>query len=115
MTTLLLADLVIQIKHKYGYIRKHGKKYIYDGDRPVDIFIEITQDDIENERKMAEANYFDNYLEFICCYRKIAEKLLDFDAFVMHGTAIEVENKGIIFTALREPVKPHICFTGKKC
>ncbi len=100
MTTLLLADLVIQIKHKYGYIRKHGKDYIYEGDRPVDIYIEITQEDIENERKMADGNFFDNYLEYICAYRKIANEIIKFDAFVMHGTVISVEDRGIIFTAL---------------
>lgn len=100
MTKLLLADLVIEIKHKYGLIHKNGKDYFYNGDRPTDIYIEITQEDIEKERQLSVVPAFDNYLEYICAYRKIADRLLEFDAFVMHGTVIEVENKGIIFTAI---------------
>ena len=100
MTKLLLADLVIEIKHKYGYIYKYGREYLYEGDRPTDIYIEITQEDIENERRMTDQPFFENYLEYICAYRKIADRLLEFDAFVMHGTVVEVEDKGIIFTAV---------------
>ena len=100
MTKLLLADLVIQIKHTYGYIRKHSKAYIYDGDRPTDIFISISEKEIADEREISENKINIGYLEYICAYRKIANELLKFDAFVMHGTVIEVENKGIMFTAL---------------
>lgn len=100
MTKLLLADLVIQIKHNYGYIRKYSKAYIYDGDRPTDIFISISEKEIADEREISENKINIGYLEYICAYRKIANELLKFDAFVMHGTVIEVENKGIMFTAL---------------
>lgn len=100
MTKLLLADLVIEIKHNYGYIRKYSKSYIYDGDRSPDIFISISEEDIAEEREISENKINIGYLEYICAYRKIATELLKFDAFVMHGTVIDVENKGIVFTAL---------------
>lgn len=100
MTKLLLADLVIEINNKYRYIPKKCADYIYDGDKPTDIFVKVSEQEIEKERNSSDVEYHDAYLEYICAYRQIATKLLDFDAFVMHGTVINVENKGIIFTAL---------------
>lgn len=100
MIKLLLADLVIEIENKHGYIRNHTTDYAYNGDREADIFIEVPQEEIDNERKASTLAFPDCYLEYICAYRKIATELLKFDAFVMHGTVIDVENKGIVFTAL---------------
>ena len=100
MIKLLLADLVIEIDNKYGYLRKHTQDYAYDGDRPVDIHIKVSDEEIAAEKAQNDIKFHDCYLEYICAYRQIASKILDFDAFVMHGTVIDVEDKGIIFTAL---------------
>ncbi|MBQ3548028.1 MAG: hypothetical protein IJA44_06110 [Clostridia bacterium] len=101
MIKILLADLVIEVDNKYNYIRKLSENYAYEGDRPTDIFISVSEEDLNKERDDSVNKKFHNaYLEYICAYRKIANELLKFDAFVMHGTVIEVENKGIMFTAL---------------
>ena len=100
MFKLLLADLVIEIDNRYGYIRNHTTDYAYNGDRKSDVFIKVSNEEILEERTSVTADFPDCYLEYICAYRKIANELLKFDAFVMHGTVIEVENKGIMFTAL---------------
>lgn len=39
------------------------------------------------------------YLEFICCYRHIAERLADFDAFVFHSAALAVDRRAYLFAA----------------
>ncbi len=100
MTKLLLADLVIEIDNRYDYIPTNCADYIYNGDKPTDIFVKVSEQELEKERNSSETQFPTGYLEYICAYRQIATKLLDFDAFVMHGTVIKVENKGIIFTAL---------------
>ena len=100
MTKLLLADLVIEIDNQYCYTYNKCANYIYKGDRPTDIFVKVSEQEIEKERNSSDVEFPNGYLEYICAYRQIANKLLDFDAFVMHGTVINVENKGIIFTAL---------------
>jgi len=39
------------------------------------------------------------YCEGACLYRSIAEQLPTIDGFVFHGAAVEIEGKGVIFTA----------------
>ena len=39
------------------------------------------------------------YLEFICAYRHIAERLADFDAFVFHSAALYVQERAYLFAA----------------
>ena len=40
-----------------------------------------------------------DYLEYICVYRHIAERLPDWDAFVFHGVAMGLEGLAYLFTA----------------
>lgn len=100
MIKILLADLVIEIDNKYDYLREFCNGYLYSGDKPSDIFVKITDEDITAQRNAAEEEHTDEYLESIAVYRKIADEVLNFDAFVMHGTVVRVEDKGIMFTAV---------------
>ena len=100
MIKILLADLVIEIDNKYDYISEKCSDYLYTGDRETDIPIKVTEEEII-EQKNASTEFFTNeYLEYLITYRKIADEILNFDAFVMHGTVIKVEDKGIMFTAV---------------
>lgn len=100
MIKILIADLVIEIDNKYDYIVKYCNNYLYDGDRKTDIFIKITEEDIIAQRNASEEDFENDYLEYVAVYRKIADEILSFDAFVMHGTVIKVNNTGIMFTAI---------------
>ena len=100
MIKILLADLVIEIDNKCDYFRDFCNDYLYDGDKPTDIFVKVTEEDIIAQRNAAEEDHTDEYLESIAAYRKIADEILKFDAFVMHGTVVKVEEKGIMFTAV---------------
>ncbi|MBR4173106.1 MAG: hypothetical protein IKR46_01905, partial [Clostridia bacterium] len=63
-------------------------------------WVEITEKDIDFERGRANLDeYSDAYLETLAVYRKISEKLLDFDTFLMHGVALGLDGNGYIFTA----------------
>ncbi|MGN0183255.1 MAG: hypothetical protein ACI4DP_12745 [Candidatus Ornithomonoglobus sp.] len=44
-------------------------------------------------------NYSDSYLETLAVYRKIADKLLDYDTILFHGSVIAVDGIGYLFTA----------------
>ena len=48
--------------------------------------ISVSDEELNAERVLNRRS--NNYLEFICIYRKIAELLPNHDAFVMHGAAI---------------------------
>ena len=99
MVKLLMADLVVEIDNLYPYIPRYCKDYFYDGDRPTDISVAVTEEEILKEQAASEIKMHKAYVEFICAYRKIAYQLLKFDAFVMHGAVIRVEDKGIAFLA----------------
>ena len=41
----------------------------------------------------------DEYLETLAVYRKIAEKMIDYDTILFHGSVIAVDGIGYLFTA----------------
>ncbi len=66
----------------------------------VDFEVTISQDDIEYERaKNSGGDYSDGYLETLAVYRKIAERMIEFDTFLIHGSCIAIDGQGILFTA----------------
>ena len=75
-------------------------KYIVEG--PTEKEIYITEEDIEEERKKTnpiDVNLQNDYLETLAVYRKIAEAILEYDTFLMHGAVVAYENSAYMFTA----------------
>lgn len=92
---------------------------------PVDFTVQIRQADIDNERirsarekipegpndhirtgsgceKPSEGQQTalsDAYLETLAVYRKIAEKMPDYDTVLMHGSCVAVDDAGYLFAA----------------
>ena len=74
-----------------------------------DFRIEITPSDIVFEReKSAQADkaeeraiqfYSDGYLETLAAYRKIAERMPEYDTVLFHGSCVAVDGAGYLFTA----------------
>jgi len=120
--TIELAGRRIRVEALYDSVRELCKDYIVgenvakatslSADCPdetaPDFVITITQEDIERERVYsaeqdaregrASSNWGDAYLETLAVYRKIATKMLDYDTLLMHGSAIEVNGRAVIFT-----------------
>ncbi len=95
MFTIRLAELNIRINNKYEYVKNLCADYIIIG-RP-HFYIEVTDAEIEAERQLAENDI--GYLEALAIYRKIAEKIVEYDGFLMHGAVISVNDCGIAFLA----------------
>ncbi len=96
MFKVKLADLVIGIDNKYPYTRDLCRGYITDS-ACVDFRISASDKQI-----MAEDNgdgFPVGYLESLALYRKIAEKIIEYGGFLMHGVTLSVEGRGVIFTA----------------
>ncbi len=74
-----------------------------------DFSAETTQADIDYEREKSAREdraenlpvreYSDGYLEILAVYRKIAEKMPDYDTFLFHGSAVAVDGRAYVFTA----------------
>ena len=102
-----IADITIKITSLYEDIHEYCRDY--RSDEEPDFTVEISQTDIDFERKksarenIAEGrkiiNYPDGYLEELAVYRKISEKMLEYNTFLFHGSAVAVDGAGYIFTA----------------
>lgn len=74
-----------------------------------DFKVETSQPDIDYEREKSAAenrkegipirNFSDEYLETLAVYRKIADKMLESDTILFHGSVIAVDGIGYLFTA----------------
>lgn len=72
----------------------------YAGSGEACFAIETGSADIAYERAHADSpGYSDGYLEALAIYRKIAEKMPEYDTFLFHGSAIAVDGQAYIFTA----------------
>lgn len=105
--TIKLADINIGINSIYDEVFELCRDYLsYE---KASFWVEITARDIEYERetsrreaefeKIPYADFSDAYLETLAVYRRIAEMLLDFDVFLMHGAALGLDGNAYLFTA----------------
>ena len=105
--TVKLADINIGINSIYNEVFELCRDYLsYE---EASFCIEIAARDIEYEREMSRreaelekipyADFSDAYLETLAVYRRIAEMLLDFDVFLMHGAAVGLDGNAYLFTA----------------
>ena len=102
-----LADKCIQISSVYPLVHKLCSDYHDDGQ--ADFAIEICQADIDFERERSKRedeaqglpcrSFSDAYLETLAVYRKIAERMPDFDTVLFHGSCVSVDGVGYLFIA----------------
>lgn len=95
MIRLKLADFVVEVKNRYDYIETMCCDYITQ-EKP-DFKVLASDEEILKEAT-AEIN-FPPYLETLAIYRKIAEKMPDFNGVLMHGVVLRVKNRGIMLCA----------------
>lgn len=99
-----IADLYIEINNLYPKLDQLCDSYRVDNPPYIDFSVDITKEDIIKERDYNisygnDCSYSPRMTEFFVAYRKICEKILNYNAFLMHGALIEYENRGYLFTA----------------
>ena len=97
-----IANTVIGIETVHVLPFALSRKFLTD-EEP-DIRINSTQNDIDVEKPLYEAENgltasWDGSVEVTVVLRKVAESILDRGAFVIHGSAIAVDNEAYLFTA----------------
>lgn len=95
MFNVRLAELNICIDNKYSYIEDMCRDYVTE--LPVDFTISATDEEIKAEA--TDDGYSLEYLETLAIYRKIANKIVEHDGFLMHGVVMSVDNTGIALCA----------------
>lgn len=103
-----IAGMRFSVNTQYEYSRNLMAQYFTDS--PCEHVLHITQDDIDHERQLvcedddsidpSLANVSDSYLESIAVLRKMADYVCEHGRLLMHGSAIAIDGKGYIFTAL---------------
>ena len=91
------ADFKIEYDNMYDMFASQCADYI--SEEEPDFKIELTEQDINSERELADGEFSNSYLETIAFYRKLADILPSKNAFVLHSAFFEVEGEGIAFAA----------------
>ncbi len=95
MFVVCLAELNIAIDNKYDYIKAMCRDYITDNKS--DFCVSATDEEIQAEDK--GTGFDKGYLESLAIYRKIAEKVPEYNGFLLHGVVAEVHKCGVAFLA----------------
>ena len=105
--TISLAGVNIGISAVSEKMRLYCRQYVTDA-QP-DFYVTTTDEDIAFEQEKSDrektlegiplVQYPRPYLESLAIYRKIAEKMLDYNTILFHGSALSVDGQGFLFTA----------------
>ena len=105
--TYNFAGKAVKINSLFKDVHEYCSEYLCECSP--DISVSVTQQDIEYERKKSIKNdiaegrsireWSDGYLEELAVYRKIAEKMPEYDTFLFHGSAVAVDGQCYLFTA----------------
>lgn len=105
--TYEFAGKTVEVLSVYERVHQYCADYI--SDREPDFSVQTCEADFayEKERELKTAATEQRppvygsapYLEELAVYRKIAEKMPDYDTFLFHGSVIAVDGQGYLFTA----------------
>lgn len=93
-----IAEFKIKINNHYPFSEKFCKNYIINS-CDFDFEINVSEKEILDEQNSSETIFPLDYCESIVIYRKIAQNLYKYNAFVLHSVAISVDGNGYLFLA----------------
>lgn len=96
--TYTLAGHTVCIESIYDLVQQMCAAY--GSTLPAEATITITPEDLEFETSQSQqANPDLAYLETLAVYRKLANRMLDWNVLLFHGSAVAVDNRCYLFTA----------------
>ncbi len=99
---LKIADKVILIKNVNDNVKERCGGFVTRSEG-YDFSVTTDSENIRREREIngdeSGERFGDEYLEYIALNRKLAEKMLDYDTFLMHGSVVCVGDDAFMFTA----------------
>ena len=100
MFQIEVAGLVIRIDNRLSFVEKMCKDYITSPDRPADITVSVSEEELRREIERAPDLFFDDgYGEVVSVYEKISIALPAYEAFVMHSSVVAVDGGAFAFAA----------------
>lgn len=98
MFKIKIADINVLVHNKYEFTRAFCKDYLTDEER-TDLEVSCTDEEIMEEVKASGIEMSPEFVESVCIHRAIAERLAEFDAFLLHSALIECDGVGVAFAA----------------
>ena len=108
-----IAGLVVQVQSLYETTAVYCRNYLTE--KAATVYIAVAEEDLAFEQHMLDIEareegmklrkFTPPFLERAAIQRKIAEELLKYDTFLLHGSTVAVDGKAYLFTAA--------CGTGK--
>ncbi len=102
-----LGGKAVEIKSVYDEIHAMCREYLTE--KAADFTVETSLPDIDYEREKSASedrkegipvrNFSDSYLETLAVYRKIADRMTEYDTILFHGSCVAVDGEGYLFTA----------------
>lgn len=93
-----VAGLTVELNNRYDHIVRLARDYTAPDSEP-DFSVFATDEELEEERRASNYNFDNGYLESIVLYRKIAEQLPRYNAYVFHGAVLGIDGEAYAFTA----------------
>ena len=105
--TYKIADRIIEIDSVYNGVHDYCRGFRCDG--IPDFTVTTTEADVEYQSQKAYEfavakglpliKWQDSYLEQIAVYKRLAEKMPEYDTFMFHASAVAVDGVAYLFTA----------------
>jgi len=100
MFDIKIANVLVRIDNRYGYVLHLCRDYVVETEAEPDILVRIDEEELRSEIASVDHEVPPFYAEAICIYRKICHQLPErFGAFLMHSAVIEYEGRGYAFAA----------------
>ncbi len=95
-----IAGLTVDFQNQYSHLEMLCKDYLCQDNSLPEITIRVSQEEIEKENTLSQGQFPPGYLESICAYRRFCLEMLKFDGMFFHSAVIQVNGKGIAFSAV---------------
>lgn len=98
MFKIKIAGINVLVDNKYKYFEYLCRDYI-TRDEHTDFSVSADDEAISEEIRCADIHTDAAYAESVCLHREIAERLAEYDAFLLHSALIECDGTGVAFAA----------------
>ena len=103
-----IADAEIEIAFTENYTEIICRDYEVKAEGKPDFVIEVTDEEVEREKKKSEPGASKGIIESLAIYRKLCEKILDRNCVLFHCSAVAVMEKHTCLRLQAEQENPRI-------
>lgn len=94
-----IADVVFDLWYQSAYVEKLCADYEVAESEKAEFSIDVTAEDIALEKSRSEGGFQEKAYESLAIYRKLCEKMLEYNSFLFHCSAVSVDGRAYLFAA----------------